>query len=156
MKSILLTGLLLSAIFGNSQNPYKFKAKEHIAPVTLMFLAGAADGLNQVINYRYAGFKKAFPHANDQYWYPAFSFKNKYQNGDRTQGAAFPGSTGALVFVTDGHHLTRFAEKLFIAGAVSITFTQERKNWKVYVLQALGYWGANRLGFCTVYNTLKN
>lgn len=153
MKPILLMGCLLLAIGSNAQ---KFKTKEHIAPAVLMFLAGAADGLNQTINYRYAGFKKAFPKANDQYWYPAFSFARKYKDGDRTKGAAFPGSTGPLVFVTDGHHLTRFAEKLFIAGAVGITFTHEKKNWKMYVIQALGYWGMNRIGFCTVYNTLKN
>lgn len=144
---------MFSVLFCNAQ---KFKTKEHIAPIALMFLAGAADGLNQAISHNYAGFKKHFPNANDKYWSPQLSFENKYKNRDREQGAAFPGSTGVFVFTTDGYHLTRFTEKLFISGAVGITFTHEKKNWKLYVLQALGYWAANRIGFCAVYNTLKN
>src|SRR5438132_10256844 len=49
---------------------YVFRLKEHVAPAVLMFLAGTADGLNQVVSYRYAAFKKAFPQAHDYFWSP--------------------------------------------------------------------------------------
>lgn len=155
MRTLLITGLLLSAIFSKGQAGYKFKVKEHIAPVALMFLAGASDGLNQSITWNYKGFKKHFPNANNSYWSPQMSYLRKYKNGDKTQGERFLGSAGPLVFVTDGYHFTRFTEKLFIAGALTIKITQQKKNWKVYIFEGLGYWMVNRLGFCAVYNTLK-
>ncbi|MES1216893.1 MAG: hypothetical protein ABUT20_15365 [Bacteroidota bacterium] len=134
------------------QQPYKFKPKEHIAPATLFFLAGAADGLNQVISHQYPKFKKAFPDANDRYWSPAISFMNKYKNRDPSQGEKFPGSKTVFVFTTDAYHLTRFTEHLFLAGAVAVKFSQQKKKWYWYVAEMAGYWLVNRAGFALVYN----
>jgi hypothetical protein len=123
---------------------------------SMMFLSGAADGLNQALMYQYDGFKKMFPHSNDQFWKPAMSGANKYKNGDPAQGAKFPGSRTWLVFLTDGYHLTRFIDHLFMTGAVALKIsTCEKKRWYVYVIEAAAYWLVNRAGFCIVYNRLK-
>jgi len=132
---------------------YEFRVREHVAPAVLMFLAGAADGLNQAISYRYSSFKKAFPGVNDVFWSPKISYRNKYKNHDPTQGAKFFGSTSFLVWTTDGYHATRFAEHLFMVGAVTVKLTQQRKKWYYYVAEAAGYWVINRAGFAVVYNS---
>jgi hypothetical protein len=120
---------------------------------TMVFLAGAADGLNQVIMDHYGAFKKVFPDANDRFWKPAMSGANKYKNGDPAQGPAFPGSTTWLVFTTDGYHLTRFVNHLFLSGAITFKITgYEKKKWYVYLAEAAGYWIINRIGFCYAYN----
>jgi hypothetical protein len=120
---------------------------------TMIFLAGAADGVNQALMYQYEGFKKMFPHSNDQFWKPSLSGANKYKNGDPRQGARFPGSKTYLVFLTDGYHLTRFTDHLLWSGAVAIKLScHEKRKWYAYVLEAAGYWMINRVGFCSTYN----
>ena len=46
----------------------------------LIFLGGAAKGFNEGLQYNYDGFEEIFPKANDQWFYPTFSFKNKYKD----------------------------------------------------------------------------
>jgi len=120
---------------------------------SMIFLAGAADGINQALMYQYGGFKAIFPHANDRFWKPALSGANKYKNGDPSQGAKFPGSKTWLVFLTDGNHLTRFTDHLLWSGAIAIKISNhQKKKWYVYALEAAGYWLVNRAGFCLIYN----
>ena len=125
----------------------------YVVTGSLVFLSGAADGVNQALMYQYGGFKKVFPHANDHFWKPSVSGANKYKNGDPRQGAAFPGSRTWLVFVTDGYHLTRFADHFFMSGALAFKITgYEKKKWYLHLLEAIGYWAINRVGFCATYN----
>jgi hypothetical protein len=129
------------------------RIRNYLFTGSLVFLSGAADGINQALQFRYDGFKRVFPHANDHFWKPALSCDNKYKNRDPGQGPKFPGSRTWLVFVTDGYHLTRFADHLFMAGAVSVKIAgYEKKKWYKYVIEAVGYWVVNRAGFCLVYN----
>ena len=159
-QSLLLLLLLASVVTSYSQAPedgLKKLRKKRIANYaitgTLTLLSGASDGLNQALMYQYKGFKKVFPHANDQFWKPSKSGANKYKNGDPKQGPRFPGSKTWLVFVTDGYHLTRFADHFFMTGAVVFKITgYEKKKWYVYLLEAASYWLVNRAGFCLVYN----
>ncbi len=131
----------------------KKRITNYVVTGSLVLLAGASDGLNQALMYQYGGFKDAFPKAHDQFWKPAMSGANKYKNGDPNQGAAFPGSKTWLVFLTDGYHLTRFADHLFMSGAVAVKISGfEKKKWYVYVLEAASYWLVNRAGFSLVYN----
>lgn len=133
----------------------KYQIKKQILPAALVFLAGAADGLNQSISHQYPNFKKAFPGANDRYWSPQISFLNKYKNGDPAQGAKFPGSKGVLVFTTDAFHVTRFAEHLLLSGALAFKITARKQKWYYYLIEMCGYWAVNRLGFVCVYNNFK-
>jgi hypothetical protein len=161
MIRLLLLFLSLTAAFSCfSQGSYeelkklrKKRINNYAITGTMVLLAGASDGVNQALMYQYGGFKKIFPHATDQFWKPSKSGANKYKNGDPNQGARFPGSKTWLVFLTDGYHLTRFADHLFMAGAVTFKISgYEKKKWYVYLLEAAGYWLVNRAGFCLTYN----
>jgi hypothetical protein len=161
MKLLILSLVLLANAFAcysqTSQDEFKKLRKKKITNYaitgTMVLLAGAADGVNQALMYQYGGFKKTFPNANDQFWKPSLSGANKYKNGDPRQGAAFPGSRTWLVFLTDGYHLTRFADHLFMSGAIAVKIAGfEKKKWYVYLLEAASYWLVNRAGFCLTYN----
>jgi hypothetical protein len=131
----------------------KKRTRNYILTGSLALLSGAADGLNQALQFRYDGFKRVFPGANDQFWKPTISCNNKYKNGDPKEGARFPGSRTWLVFVTDGYHLTRFTSHLFMTGAIGIKIAgYEKKKWYKYLLEGAGYWLVNRVGFVMVYN----
>lgn len=129
----------------------KFRLKEHIAPVTLMILSGVADGFNQALQYRYEGFKKAFPKARDQWFRPDISWRNKYKNGNPDDGRRFPGSKTWLVGFTDGYHFTRLFSHLFTSGAIAIKIGQKRQKWYIYIAQAAAYMVIERIGFNLVY-----
>jgi len=52
-----------------------------------MLLSGMLDGTVEGITWHYEeGFKPRCPKANDYFWNPALSWKNKYKNGDPQQG----------------------------------------------------------------------
>lgn len=162
-KNMILAAMLLLSFCCSAQmtaEQLKKLNKKRIANYaltgSLVMLAGAADGVNQALLYQYAGFKRTFPAAPDQFWKPSISGANKYKNGDPAQGAAFPGSRTWLVFLTDGYHLTRFADHLFMSGAVAVKIAGfEKKKWYVYVAEAAGHWLLNRVGFCLTYNSMR-
>jgi hypothetical protein len=129
------------------------RTRNYLLTGSLMFLSGAADGLNQALQFRYDGFKRMFPKSCDQFWDPRKSGANKYKYGDPEKGAKFPGSKTWLVFVTDGYHLTRFISHLFMTGAIGVKIAgYEKKRWYKYLLEVVGYWVVNRVGFSLVYN----
>jgi hypothetical protein len=125
------------------------------APVALTFVSGAFDGWNQQIQFHYWDFKKTFPNANDKFWDPAISWRNKYEydNEGNIQGEKFPFSSTALVFLTDGYHLTRTTYKL--TGTVGAVWLMgEKKKWYYYIFDALIYSVARGLGFHFTYTVL--
>lgn len=132
---------------------WDFSSYKYTLPTA--FLSGASDGLNQVLNTHYGKFKSAFPKANDQFWNPETSWRNKYAKTPDgqvlTQYEAFPFSTTALVFVTDGHHLTRAGDHVFMLATVTLNIGQ-RKNWKHYAVDFLAHSFARSAGFNTVYH----
>jgi len=130
-----------------------FKAREHVAPAVLVFVSGAFDGLNQALQFRYDGFKRVFPKANDQWYNPAISWRNKYKNGDPSQGAKYFGSTSFLVGGTDAYHATRTVSNALNATAIVVKLNDGKKKWWVYVTEIAGYWFINRVGFSLVYNS---
>src|SRR5690606_3209790 len=97
-----------------AKHPFRLDWSAYKFTIPLAFVAGFSDGVNQTINYHYSQFKAVFPGARDQYWNPAISWENKYaKNSDGTVNVdyeAFPFSTNIAVFVTDGHHVTRFGD----------------------------------------------
>lgn len=76
-----------------------------IIALILAFIAGIANGVHETVHYHYSGFKKRFPKADDLYWNPMISWKNKYKNGNVDEGRKFFGSTTLLVWTTDAKHL---------------------------------------------------
>jgi len=164
MKFVILSLVLLasavacySQISGDELKKLRKKIVRNYAITgSMVFLAGAADGVNQALVFKYGAVKKAFPKLNDRYWWPVKSAYNKYKNCDPAQGAKFPGSRTWLVFTTDGYHLTRFVDRLFMSGAIAFKIAgYEKRRWYVYLLEAACYWAINRAGFCLTYNRFK-
>lgn len=84
-----------------------------IIALTCMSLAGAMNGIMDTISFHYSS--SIFPQgdekllgADELFWNPSLSWRNKYKNGDPAQGEKFLLSTGALVLFTDAWHLAKF------------------------------------------------
>jgi hypothetical protein len=111
--------------------------KNRLPEAALIFTAGAADGMRETIQHHYnSDFKRKFPKANDQFWDPKISWKNKYKNGDPEKGEKFLGSSTLFVWTTDGYHLLRTTENLCYAGAILIAKTSPKKQ-KIFKWQPL-------------------
>jgi hypothetical protein len=120
----------------------------------LIFTAGAAKGFNEALQYKYNGFEEWFPHANDQWFYPTFSFRNKYKDGDPSKGAKFPLSTSALVMVTDQYHLNNFIQKSALTAALVFKIGERKKPLKHYLLDLLFYTACYQAGFHAIYEPI--
>lgn len=138
----------------------QIKLKSYIIPGSMMFLSGMLDGSVESIHYHYdRGFKPQAPNANDQFWNPELSWRNKYKNGDPAQGPKFFGSTSALVFTTDGYHALRTARNVLntftIVYGINSTCTGKKtfkKKLKKMAIDAIVLTAMRTVGFYTTYN----
>lgn len=131
----------------------KSKIGNYIFANSLIFTSGFFDGTAETLKFHYPNFKNRFPNANDDYWDPEKSWRNKYKNNDPNQGSKFPLSTSGLVFLTDGYHLSRFARNSTMI--VGITFKiGEKKKWHQYALDGLIKYGLYTAGFALSYDVL--
>ena len=132
--------------------PATIQWRKEIAPITTMFLAGALNGINQDLLFHYHEFESTFPNANPQFWNPELSWRNKYLNGDPTQGEKFPGSSTVFAGFTDGYHSTILARNLFIT--TSICLSPQTRGWKPFLTKTFIYSLSYGLGFELVYSKL--
>lgn len=128
--------------------------KNKMASGTLIALGGAAKGFNETLLFHYDRFDKAFPNANDQWFNPALSWRNKYKNGDPMQGARFPGSTTIFVAVTDQYHLNNLIYRGAIITGLAIKIGQKQK-FIYYVFDFVYYAICYQVGFAATYYTFK-
>ncbi len=129
--------------------------KNKILTGGLLFTAGAAKGFNEGLQYKYNGFEDIFPKANDQWFYPTFSYKNKYKDGDPAKGPKFPLSTSVLVMFTDQYHLNNFIQKTAMTAALVIKIGEGKKPFRHYVFDVLYYTACYQLGFHTIYQPIS-
>lgn len=134
----ILAAILLLAIIGTCKAQGKRKNfwLKQSASFGFAFAAGAARGVNEVITHNYDQFESKHPNANDDFWNPKISWRNKYKDGTPESGAAFPLSTTVLVGLTDGYHVTNSIA--IISSTVSMGFTlslYEKPNFKEILLQ---------------------
>ena len=84
----------------------------------LVILAGIFNAIMDTLSFRYnVSIFNNYPKWK-QYLDPSVSWKNKYKNGDPTQGPRFFGSETFLVFLTDGWHLSKTLMILCFSGAI--------------------------------------
>jgi hypothetical protein len=121
----------------------------------LVFTAGAAKGFNEGLQFNYGGFENIFPKANDQWFYPTLSFRNKYKDGDPSKGAKFPLSTSVLVMFTDQYHLNNFIQRASLTAALVIKIGEKKKPFRHYVFDALYYTACYQVGFHSMYYPIK-
>lgn len=124
---------------------------ENKISLSACFIAGIAEGNREILRHDYQAFKNWFPNANENFWNPAYSWKNKWKNGDPSQGEKFFGSTGILVATTDGTHLWGSVRN--IAWTTSVTFKiGEKKKWYLYLVDAGTHWISYTAGFNLTYH----
>lgn len=142
--------------------------KDNWKEMSLMFISGSCDGQVETLLHHYPAFKKRFPNANDSYWNPSISWKNKYENFDAgLKGEKFPTSSTALVWTTDAYHLFRMGHKISAIGALTIKIgSNTRRNYKVagyaykkkkfkhYLIDFIVYSTCYQIGFHTTYNLI--
>lgn len=122
----------------------------------LLFTSGAAKGFNEALQFNYGGFENIFPKANDQWFYPTLSFRNKYKDGDPAKGAKFPLSTSVLVMFTDQYHLNNFIQRAALTAALVIKIGEGKRPLRHYLFDALYYTACYQVGFHAIYYPVKS
>jgi len=85
-------------------------------------------------------------------WFnPAISWRNKYEDGEASNGAKFPLSTSLLVMTTDQYHLNNFITRASWAAAIVIKVGEPKKPFKYYLKDLLFYTACNWAGFGVMY-----
>ena len=131
----------------------KADIKPLIVKSGLMCLSGSFDATAEVLKINYSYFDKVFPGANPEFWNPKESAGNKWKNGDRKQGERFLFSSTALVWTTDGYHLTRMLRNCTMVAALTINIG-DKKPLKQYLIEAVIYYFAYTAGFNLAYNLI--
>lgn len=157
MKKIVLLLLLTAQL--EAQNIFQnlktegFNFKKLGISAGISFVGGAANGLHETIYHHYPQFKAKHPQANDQFWNPQESWKNKYQDWDAgLTGERYFGSKTFLAWTTDAKHLLSVTSNASMVGATLVITIGEKKKWWVYAAEV----GVNALarsaGFHLVYS----
>ena len=116
----------------------------------LCFFSGLFDGIAETLKFHPFGFFHVFRKASKNFWDNNISWKNKYKNNDPAQGEKFFLSTGALVSLTDGYHLTRLLRNQFIIFAILVMPTLPL--WYMYVVAYILCYLAYTVGFALMYD----
>ena len=117
----------------------------------LVFFAGASKGFNETLTFHWKYFHRKFPNANVQWFNPAISWRNKYEDRDPNKGAKFPLSTSLLVMTTDQYHLNNFITRASWSTALVIKIGEPKKPLKYYLKDMLFYSACNMAGFSVMY-----
>ncbi|MBL0270283.1 MAG: hypothetical protein KAX45_00985 [Chitinophagaceae bacterium] len=126
-------------------------SSNHIWTGGLVFLAGAAKGFNETLQFHWKEFRRQFPGANAQWFNPSLSWRNKYKNGDPEAGAKFFGSTSVFIMFTDQYHLNNFINRAAWGTAMVIKIGEGKKPFKQYLLDFLYYGICHQAGFAATY-----
>ncbi len=117
----------------------------------MLVLAAASNATMDALSFRYGKTWFARHPAMEGWWNPAISWRNKWKDGDRSKGEAFPFSSTALVATTDAWHAFKFLMLLCLYLSVLAPFTR---------LVTLPWWGwvgiliALKIGFGLVFETM--
>ena len=132
--------------------------KEMVKPLAirsgLLMFSGFCDGTSEVLKIKYDSFDRVFPNANEQFWNYNISWTNKYKNG-APPTAKFPFSKNALVWTTDGYHLTRAIRNCTMIAAITIPISgHKHKKWYMYATEAGIYYLSYTTGFNLAYDVI--
>lgn len=153
---IIVTLLLLTSFSLQAQEKSAHKLKwkidkNKIITGSLVFVGGAAKGFNETLQFNYKIFEKTFPGANEQWFDPKVSWRNKYEGGNPDNGPKSFLSTSVLVMFTDQYHLNNFIQKTAIMTALVIKIGEPKKPFKHYVYDLLWYTACYQAGFAATY-----
>jgi len=118
-----------------------------------LFVAGSFDATREIIRHDYSQFKAVFPKASDQWCNPKLSHSNKWKGGNSSNGAKFPGSTTAFVFVTDLEHFAAMGRNAFIGTTILLSIGGKVK-WYIYIVQGVLNFACFSAGFNLWYHKI--
>ena len=81
-----------------------------------LFIVGVCKGISDLVQFKF--YYSFFNGLTNQFYNPRLSWKNKWKNGDKSNGEKFFGSSRWFVFTTDFWHLVQFFMIKFIFVAV--------------------------------------
>ncbi len=119
------------------------------------FIGGAANGVHETISHHYGQFKKVHPNANDQYWNPEISWKNKYEDFDNgNMSSNYMGAKTYLAWTTDAKHLMSVTSNASLIGATAIITIGSKQKWYDYAIQIIAMSAARSAGFHLTYSLI--
>lgn len=95
--------------------------------LVLIMIAGVCNSIMDTLQFHYGA--SCFSNLNPFFWDPKESWKNKWKNGDRSQGEKFFGSSTFLVCFTDAWHL--FQTFMLLCFSFAIVLYSPMVNWWV-------------------------
>lgn len=144
MRNIFFILLFLS-LNTSAQWTYKITRQKAIG-FGLVYIAGSAYGVRETLLWHYPKFKSVHPNANDQFWWWKKSYNNKYTS-------KVPFATTAMVWTTDGVHLTNTLHKTLMIGG-AITIGSGKRKFRYYVADFAISSVVYNLGFHTTYSLI--
>ena len=106
--------------------------------IFLMIIAGISKSIMDTLQFHFS--KSIFTKAADQSWWnPSISWKNKYKDKDPEEGPDFPGSTTIFVWITDAWHF--FQQIMLMSFFISITLALSMSislTWYWWILVYFG------------------
>ena len=124
---------LLLSIFHVSLQGQSYNWKRGVIRGSIFTVAGVGAGLHETLQHptTYAGFKRVFPNARNDWWNREVSWKRKYDH-------PYPLSETFPVF-TDGYHVTAaWKTTALIGSAVFITIGEKRPWWHYVIDLTIG------------------
>lgn len=109
------------------------KRREMIVLFLLTFVfIGMFEAVMDKLNFHFE--KSIFKGlANQQFWDPTLSWRNKWKLGVKKNGEKFPLSSTVLVFTTDAWHFAKFLRNLCVVAAILLA-------WRFVTLTELLVW----------------
>ena len=130
---ILLIICLLSATsYGQHSAKWWLNRYKYYAP--LMAIGGIADAHVEILTHKPWKFQNRWPSADMNKWDPKKSWRNKWRNGDPSQGERFLGSSTVFVMFTDPYHGLRTVEHVSTTIAGTIPLSGDPVDIKVHVI----------------------
>ena len=159
MKYIVNLFFLLSSTLGFSASdslplPTNVAYRINMPSASLSFLSGMSWGVHETISHHYGAFENAIPYANDSYWDPSRSWKNKYRGGNPDSGEKFPGASTVFVSITDAKHLLTSIHRISYFAAGLTVMIGEKRPWWHYALDIGVSFISFSLGFHSMYTVL--
>lgn len=151
-----ITLLLLAFSFCASAQIFDTKKERNkfIAMASCMYVSGYARGLEQKLMFDYKAFEAKHPSANQWYWNPQISWRNKYQDRLPYRGERFKGSSTVFVWTTDAKHMLDAVNNIGMYATLTISLSKpfRKADLKKQLIRSASLIGVRYLGFYTSYN----
>lgn len=147
MKPFLLILLIPAMLQAQEKKWYQpLVSKNDIIIYSSQAVAGAADGLHEVLVNHIHTFERYYPNADMNWWNPKLSQRNKEHT---------------LVIFSDGYHVTRTIEHSMNYFSIAVSFSDfknvPKKQWPLLVGKKMLFsFIVNRLAFNGVYKVWFN